>query len=285
MYIRPGNAQHIGSRSSQQDAFGFGDLEREKEVQEIGLIAVLADGMGGHAFGDEASKLAVKTCLDRYAELARNTTIDEALDKLVELADNSVSGFAVNQGESGNVGTTLSMLVIHSSELYWRSVGDSRLYLWRDPYLCQITRDHVYAFELDEEARLGVISTESAFNHPQRDAVTSFIGQAPPQLVDKNRRPFRLLAGDQLLLCSDGLFKSLPEPGIVACLRQSISPQEVAEALVQMALAQNLTYQDNVTVMILECDAGQATKSTHARKQTLFSRLCKRFRRKGQRKS
>lgn len=276
MRMTPGNAQHIGQRSSQQDAFGFSDTEDEAFTDQAGVLAVLADGMGGLAYGAEASRLAVQTIIQTYGELALEQSIPVALDTAIKAADEAVALLAESRHESGNVGTTVVAVVVRAGQLFWRSAGDSRLYLWRKPYLSQVTADHDYGRVLDSDVEAGWLSREEARNNPQRRALTSFVGQGPLSAIDANRRPFTLQAGDQLLLCSDGLYNSLATRRMIEVLEYSLDPHVAAESLVEHALAQGLPRQDNVTALVMAFEDGAVTVSrkTGPRQPGLLQRLC-----------
>lgn len=255
MRVIPGNAQAIGQRTEQQDAFGFSDVDNTDLTRRIGVLAVLADGMGGLAHGGEASRLAVRTFLAEYeATVLCGADLSEALDQSLRRADAAVVEFAEQRGEPGNVGCTLVALTIHEHHLHWRSVGDSRLYLWRRPGLTRLTEDHDYGRLLDQEVAAGRLDAGTAARDPARRALTSYVGQGPMNAVDGNRRPLWLASGDRLLICSDGLYTALDEPAIATRVAQALTPQEAAESLVESTLVCDLPGQDNVTVLVLECD-------------------------------
>jgi serine/threonine protein phosphatase PrpC len=270
MHIKPGNAQHIGRRSTQQDAFGFTDIHDYKLAHKIGSLCVLADGMGGHAYGADAAKTAVSIALETFPQVALNSNIGEALDEIIRRADQSVVELSQERGEPGNMGTTLLLVAIHNEWIHWRSVGDSRIYLWRDPYLCQMNREHTYGSHLDREVLRGAVSQSDAEREAQREAITSFVGQGPVSEIDSNLRGLRLRDGDHVILCSDGLFKSLDESTIMRVLKQSSGPQEAAENLLTQTLALENPRQDNVTIMLIECLTDQPTK---ARSRSLLDRF------------
>ena len=152
----------------------------------------------------------------------------------------------------GQIGTTLAAAVIKDDEFYWASVGDSRIYLYRRGRLIQLTTDHDYARELAREVELGRISPEDAANHPQCRALTSYLGSPFLQEIDRNEDPVILEEGDRILLCSDGLYKTLPEEEILKLLDDE--PQHAADNLIEATLARGKTTQDNVTVVILACE-------------------------------
>jgi protein phosphatase len=247
MQVNPGNCQHIGARSSQQDAFGFSDKDDLAFVAHGGVLVVLADGMGGMACGGEASQSAVQTFLHRYMAKPVEESVPMALLQALDAANQAVVNLAQQVGEE--VGTTLVAAVIHDEVLHWVSVGDSRLYLLRKNRLTQLTEDHVLAIALDRDAADGLISPQQAQNHPERAALTSCLGLPELDLIDQNPQPLALLAGDLVLLCSDGLYAALDEAEITAC--PDSDAQKLAEELVALALAKARAGQDNLTVAIL----------------------------------
>jgi len=248
MQVSPGNCQHIGARSSQQDAFGFSDKDDQAFVAHGGVLAVVADGMGGMAFGGEASHIAVQTFLRSYMEKLVDTSVPMALRQALDDANQAVVRLALEVGQE-NVGTTLVAAVVHANALHWVSVGDSRLYLLRHGKLTQLTQDHVLAIELDRDAANGVISAEEAQCHPDRPALTSFLGLPQLDLIDQNPESIALLDRDHLLLCTDGLYAALEEKEIADCL--SGDAQMLAEELVSRVLSKERPGQDNLTVAIL----------------------------------
>ncbi len=250
MIISPGGCQHIGDRSYQQDVFGFSDKDDLDFVAHGGVLAVVADGMGGKANGGESSEVAVSIFLQSYMAKQANETVQNALLVALQEASSAVLGLANEVGEE-NVGTTLVAAVIHGSTLNWVAVGDSRLYLTRNGKLTQLTVDHVFANELDRDAANGKISREEAANHPERPALTSYLGLNPLELIDKNPGPFFLLPKDQLLLCSDGLYTALESKEVTALYANN--PQKTAEGLVARVLGKKRLGQDNLTVAVLGC--------------------------------
>lgn len=252
MIVHPGNCQHIGARASQQDAFGFSDKDDQAFVAHGGVLAVVADGMGGMASGGEASSLAVNAFLRAYMSKQSDEAIPAALSRALDAANQEVNALSLGLDEE-NAGTTLVAAVIHGDALFWVSVGDSRLYLWRDNQLTQLNQDHIYANDLDRDAASGAISREDAENHPERRSLTSYLGISPLELIDRNPMPFRLVAGDRLLLCSDGFYAALEEAEIVRFSGRDA--QQTAEDMVGLALAKERAGQDNLTIAILACEA------------------------------
>lgn len=251
MQISPGNCQHIGARSSQQDAFGFSDKDDIPFLTHGGVLAIVADGMGGMSHGGEASHLTVKIYLQCYMEKLFDEAIPAAMSRALNEANQAVVNLSQEVGEE-NVGTTLVAAVVHDNALHWVSVGDSRLYLLRQGRLTQLTQDHVLAVELDRDAANGLISLADAQSHPERPALTSYLGLPELDLIDQNPEPFPLLAGDQLLLCSDGLYSAVDANEIAACC--NVDSQQLAEVLIATVLSKDRPGQDNLTVVILGLD-------------------------------
>jgi protein phosphatase len=250
MIISPGNCQHIGARASQQDAFGFSDKDDPAFVEHGGVLAVVADGMGGLAYGDEASQCAVHAFLQSYMAKPAEQSVPAALLQALDEANQAVSLLSHWLG-AVELGTTLLAAVIHDQALHWLSVGDSRLYLWRAGQLTQLSQDHSYADDLDRAAANGIISDAEATNHPERRSLTSYLGLRCLDLIDRNSESFPLWAGDRLLLCSDGLYAALEESEVAPLF--SRDAQQTAEDLVAFVLAQQRRGQDNLTVAILAC--------------------------------
>ena len=252
MLVSPGNCQHIGDRNTQQDAFGFSDIDDQAFVNHGGVLAVVADGMGGMANGGEASHLAVRVFLQSYMAKPATEIVPAALLQALHDANQAVVDLAQQVGEE-HVGTTLVAAVIHDDSLHWVSVGDSRLYLWRDQKSTQLSEDHVYAIDLDRDVADGRISRDTAENHPDRLALTSYLGLEPLKIIDQNPEPFKLLVGDQILLCSDGLYAAL-EDSDWASTANSTDAQQTAEELIALVMDMNRQGQDNLTIAIIRCN-------------------------------
>jgi len=260
--IFPGNAQIIGAREEQQDAFGFSQINEEISLNHSGILAVLADGMGGLQMGREAAQLAVKTMLQEFAGLSEkvllsgestshsvNESISQMLWDILAEANQVVYEAAQQKGLACKVGTTLIATVVHKNKLYWVSVGDSRIYLFRNRELSQLNIEHIYGRELDKQVLSGVIAWEAAQLNPEREALTSYVGLPELLEVDRNIKEFPLQAGDRVMLCSDGLYRALSIEEIKGELHQA--PAEAAESLIQMVTEKGKAGQDNATLAIL----------------------------------
>ncbi|MFL6414852.1 MAG: PP2C family protein-serine/threonine phosphatase, partial [Bryobacteraceae bacterium] len=165
MKFLPGNAQHIGARSEQQDSFGFSDPSNAAFVAHAGVAAVVADGMGGLANGKAASQTASKTFLQAYESKVSSETIPDALLRSLQVANNAVLALA---RQIEGVGTTLAAAVTSEQGLFWISVGDSRVYLLREDAIQCVTTDHIYARDLDKQVARGQTTRLVAESHPER---------------------------------------------------------------------------------------------------------------------
>lgn len=224
-----GTATHIGGRDTNEDAV----------LVSEGLYAV-ADGIGGLRDGEIASRLALDT-LD--AAFAADRTVSGLLGACQE-ANRAVWGQA--NGRDNIMGTTLAALAMTSDAAgIVLHAGDSRLYRLRRGRLEQLTHDHTV---IADQIRAGELSEADACTHPHRFVLTRAIGVFPH--VDVDHSGVSCEPGDRLLLCSDGLFKTLTAGEIKGALTSEGEPQRFADQLVTAAVERKA--EDNVTAMIID---------------------------------
>jgi protein phosphatase len=236
--LRVGSASHPGRvRTINQDS--------QLISTRFPLYAV-ADGLGGHQGGEVASAIAVRT-LDE----AVNEPTLEALVAAVELANRQIRSQASSDPSLRGMGTTLCAIVLLESdgdteeEIGWVNVGDSRIYLFRDDELIQLSEDHNL---VDEMRRDGQLTDDQAAVHPQRNIITRALGIDPKVQVDASTViPYR---GDRFLLCSDGLSDELTPDQIAATMRRLAEPGDVADDLVRQANEHG--GRDNVTCVVVD---------------------------------
>jgi PPM family protein phosphatase len=239
-------------------AFGLTDVGRRRESNEddlllepeFGLYAV-ADGMGGHAAGEIASRLAIETLQDvrrRGAAANARVTDDEAAewlrDAFTEANQRICDSIRLHEERRG-MGTTVVALVHNGRGAVVGHVGDSRVYLLRGDNLLRMTSDHSW---VNEQVKLGLMSDDAAQRHPMRNIVTRALGSREDVLVDVAATP--LEPGDVFMLCSDGLNTMLADEEIRELLaRHRDDPEAACRALVQAA---NLHGgEDNITVVVV----------------------------------
>ena len=268
MQINQGCSSHIGRRQNQQDAYGFSDFEDTSFIAHGGVLAVVCDGMGGLEKGEEASRLAVKTLLDCYMAKPAEESVPAALDKAISMANREVMQLAMQTGNEGNVGTTLAAAVVYQDELFWRSAGDSRIYLQRGDQLTQLSRDHTYAQELAQNQKANEMSPEDIVNHPDGNALVSYLGVGENMDVDQNKGPVKLQSGDVLLMCTDGVYNALNDAEMIEAL-QHPDAMKAALALQHKTLDKQLINQDNLTAIVLRLQAEEGKKP-----HSFFSLAC-----------
>lgn len=267
MHLLPGNAQWIGQRDEQQDAFAFAHVAEDTFRGHGGVLAVVADGMGGLANGAEASRLAVKTFIAAYDEKTADEPIPDALLRAIEAANQAVWRLACDSDGEGNVGPTLVAAVIRGPQLFWVGAGDSRLYLYRAAgrTLTCCTPDHNLFSDLMPAVRDGQMSRQEALDHPDAGALTSFLGMKQVPKVDRNLRPL-LESGDRILLCSDGLYGTVADNELAAALGGE--PHAAAETLLDQVKTRDEPRQDNTTIVILGCEEQETLPTTRRIEQT-----------------
>ena len=245
-----GNAQDIGQRGQQQDAFAITPLEEEQVVSRAGVMAVVCVGMGGMENGAEAAQMGAVQFMSAY--LGAKETNNNTLVDAVYAANRAV--YQEFQGKTGAMaGTTLVAASVLPDGLRCVSVGDSHIYLYRKGKLYQLNRDHNYFTELMEKVNAGQMTLEEAQHHPERAHLTSFVGIEKLEKVDFNIEPVALRPGDRVLLCSDGLFKTLALREIADVLDKA-EPYRAQDALLEAVKAKAKRKQDNVTIVLLYCD-------------------------------
>ena len=223
-------------RESNQDAFLVN--------QDLGLY-IVADGMGGHSGGEVASTIAVESIEDVIAHPPKENLSPRDLmtHAYAEASRRIYDKAAFEMPELVGMGTTMVLIRQYRNSFFICNVGDSRCYLFRKPYLWQITEDHSL---VNEQLRAGLIDDDQAKNFVGRNVITRSVGYEREVMVDVFERP--LTAGDVFLLCSDGL-SGLVSDDKIAEILNTTPLQDMPAVCVQKALANGGT--DNVTVLVL----------------------------------
>ena len=241
--LQVGNLHHIGQRGSQQDSFGMSNISD----QARGVLAVVADGIGGLAGGAEISSIVTSHFLQNFT--ASSGGLDPA-EQLLRMSM-SANNLARRNAHDGINGSTVVAVILKNNQLWFVSVGDSRIYLLRDGALVQLNREHTMASQLDEDAARGRITVQEARSDKQRGALTSFIGIDNLRLIDRNLQPIQVKSGDKILLMTDGVFGTLNDEEMMAILTAA-GPYEASVNLEQAVLAKAKPKQDNFTAIIME---------------------------------
>ena len=239
-----GNVHHIGRRSYQQDAFGVSALGDEPLVRDSGVLAVLADGMGGMNNSGELSQAVVRAVLNAFGRMHGEQS--ETLAQMMRLAFDT----AQNQFAGAGAGSTLILASIRDGMLDFVSIGDSHIALWRGGALVTLNREHCLGAQLRRQAALGLKTWQQVDSDPKRAALTAYLGKDGDPEVDFPAEPIRLLPGDKIVLMSDGVYGTLDER-MLSCLLENEAVL-AADAMEKMVLTCAKPNQDNFTALILE---------------------------------
>ncbi|MFC7442388.1 Stp1/IreP family PP2C-type Ser/Thr phosphatase [Laceyella putida] len=220
------------------------------------VIAIVADGMGGHQAGDVASREAVDTIQKVLRVEDLDVSTDEKSDLLLHAvgkANERVYTLATENSHMQGMGTTTIAAIVDEHEVVLAHVGDSRAYVLHNGGLYQLTEDHSYVNLLRKH---GQITEEEARNHPQRNMIVRAVGTSEDVEVDLINTPWS--DGDLLLLCSDGLTTMVSEREIgIVMSSTSMNIEEKADKLIQLALEAGGN--DNISLILLQHTGRSAT--------------------------
>jgi PPM family protein phosphatase len=222
-------------------------------------LAVLADGMGGHACGEVASALAVEAVMAHMRtlddqRLAPSQWLD-ALSQSVQAANLAIWQHAQTRPEATGMGTTLCVLSFAHGHAYWAWVGDSRVYLWQGGLLTLLTRDDTVVNRMLDD---GTLTAEQAAHHPDSHVLSQALGtHEAVERVNVCGHPLKLTPGDRLVITSDGVHDLLPFEQWGLCL-SGLAPHEAASALIDAGKAAGSA--DNLSAVVVDiCPPRDAT--------------------------
>lgn len=243
--LRTGHVSITGNfRDNNEDNYFIDDEQR---------FFIVADGMGGQNAGEKASAIAVDIIPRQLRELMNfgGCSKDDAvhaIDRSVEQANSEIMAFSELDPSTRNMGTTVVLLVQSGDRFYIGGVGDSRVYLLRSGNLTQLTKDHSLTQALLEA---GTINEEEAKTHRYRNVLYRYLGSkdgsAGTEAIEVAPK-----SGDRFFLCSDGVTDGIEDDQITEVLMSSDDPQEIAESLVNAALAGGS--RDNITAVVVIVD-------------------------------
>lgn len=249
---RVAGAQRLGDREEQEDNFLVHDFGGEGQEADSVLL-LLADGMGGHVGGAQASHLALRAFTEQFAlpEAAEDTA--DRLSTALLFANQCLIDRVKADPALRGMGCTLIAAVVRADRVYWVSVGDSLLYLFRNGALTRLNADHSMVPILEKLVAAGELSARQAQVDPRRHQLRSAMGGTVPELIDVNSKGYPLQEGDTLLLASDGI-ESIPERKIARILeRKRVRPiQDRIDELLDLAVRRGGSGQDNTTVILLD---------------------------------
>lgn len=246
--------------------------------ESLGMLFVVADGMGGARGGAYASRLAVETICDYFYNTPNSNPNGSAPERLRAALGEANSRILVTGKEHPGLkgmGTTASAAAVLGDQAYIAQVGDSRVYAaWSNGALQQVTEDHSY---VANQVRQGMMDEAEARTHAMRNLITRALGAK--ERVEVDLYAVQIAEGDALLLCSDGLSNMVEDGDIEAALARESSPERAARSLVRQALEKGAP--DNVTAVVLQVTAAPAETSTQVKnavevlpkRKTLLGRL------------
>lgn len=255
-----------------EDRFGILALRQEEADSPPALLAVLADGIGGHRAGEVAAEMTVNLIGGYVLENGDKLPPPALLEEAITTASTTIYEQAQANRERKGMGATCACVYVLGDRLYTASVGDSRIYLLRGGAIHQLTTDHTW---IQEALERGLISTEEAHNHPNSHVIRRFLGSPTPPQVDLRLRlngsesddqalenqGLRLREGDRLVLCSDGLTDLVSDEEILAAL-ESQPARPAAESLIN--LANQRGGHDNITLLVIEVPHGSLPRPQSA---------------------
>jgi len=204
--------QVLGDRENQEDSYAYRTLENGSNS-----IFIVCDGMGGQDVGERASTMAVDKFVNEFDTGRFNANPSQNLVAVTHEANQQVCSITDENGNRMHAGTTLVAVLIQNDNLYWSSVGDSRLYILRNEDFIQVTVDHNYKEYLIEKYNAGEINMANYLKEMsgnKTEALLSFLGLDSLQLINNNVVPFKLMKDDILVIMSDGLYKLLNDSEI-----------------------------------------------------------------------
>lgn len=241
-------------RETNEDSVIYVVPSNQKLLDSKGLLAVVADGMGGHQAGEIASHTATEIIRRVYYESDKEPQL--ALTEAFQQANSEIYTAASQKTNLNGMGTTCTALVFHNQEALIAHVGDSRLYLIRSNQIYLMTEDHS---EVRELVRRGIIRQQQAKNHPDKNVILRALGTKPTVEISFWSNPFPICLGDKFLICSDGLYELVSDEEIKQDVI-SLDIQTACSNLVEKA-KQRGGY-DNITVAIFSINSDKTSPSS-----------------------
>ena len=243
LQIECGVAQTIGKREQQQDSLYCSNWKDPKALMTRGLVAAVADGIGGLVDGHLASQGAMQAIRSAFLEGSSDDSPSDRLLTYAAAAQKSV--LQINQ--TSNCGATLVSVLITGKTMQFLSIGDSRIYLYRAGALLQLNREHILRRTNEEKETF--YGTGEKLTKKRAGALTSYLGKENLTLIDRSLQPITLLPGDRIALMSDGVFNTLSEREIMAHLRRN--PETAAQEMIQDVDVHANPIQDNASVVVI----------------------------------
>ena len=240
--VAVGKLHNIGARPYQEDSSGLVELND-------GVLAIVADGMGGLSGGDKVSQKIVFTMLS-YGESLKSGQMDGILTQMVNGVNEEVNKMLGPNGLYKS-GSTLLAVLVRRHRFHWIAVGDSHIYFYHRGCLTQLNQEHNREQELLKRAAQGEISFGQARNDPKKSGLTSFVGMGKLKYVEKSLVSIPVEQGDRIVLMTDGVFNAVSDQEIASVLKRYPDVSEAAAELERMVIRRANPKQDNFTAVIL----------------------------------
>jgi PPM family protein phosphatase len=238
-----------GDREYQEDDYGLLDNIDQSQSNSEHTVMVLADGMGGHAGGDEASHTVTSTFLEAFQKA--EGSIAARLEKGMQTANDAISDAVRENASLDGMGCTLVGVSVNEAGLQWISVGDSPMWLFRDGRLIRLNEDHSMVPVLMDLVEAGRLSKKDAATDRRRSALRSAVMGGEISLVDLCEEPIAIQQSDILLIASDGI-ETLDESEIISILGEAAEDELETTAARLLAAVEkaNKPYQDNTSIIL-----------------------------------
>lgn len=234
-----GNAQIIGTREKQDDSFAT-------SIADYGVMAIVADGIGGYINGNLASRIAVETYLDEFEKKDVTANLSYYFQKSARLANDRIRD---EFGEAKG-GTTVVSVVIIDNQMYWSSIGDSNIAVFRNGRLIPVNRKENVKNWLEDQYFAGTMSREEAMGSAMDKRLVNYVGYDGFKKADESDRPNFLKKKDKVLVYSDGV-EVLSQIELEKILSKRMKAQKTAETIMNMIEQKNVRSKDNATIIIL----------------------------------
>jgi serine/threonine protein phosphatase PrpC len=250
---------HPGMAGRQnEDRFAVSSYQVSQDDPTQSVFAIVSDGIGGHRAGELAAEMAVETISHMVSQSDASRPL-EILDNAIQVTSDAIASKAKDNTQRLGMGTTCACAWVIGDRLFTASVGDSRIYLLRNESLTQLTVDHTWVQEAVEK---GILNPQDARNHPNVHVIQRYLGSSKTPQADirmrlakdesdtqsRSNQGMRLLPGDLLMICTDGLTNVVEDAEIEQAVR-GLDLQSAAQALVDLACAR--AGRDNITVVMM----------------------------------
>ncbi len=234
-----GNAQTIGTREKQDDSFAA-------SVKEYGVMAIVADGIGGYINGKLASQITVETFLDEFEKRDVTDNLTYYFQKSAMLSNERIRDeFGDTKG-----GTTVVSVVLKDDKLFWTSVGDSNIAVFRSGRLIMVNRKENVKNWLEDQYYAGAVRKEEVLSNSSDTRLVNYLGYDGFKKADESDRPIFLKKKDKILIYSDGV-ELLGQIELERMLSRKMHPQKIADAIIDAVDAHKKKKKDNATIIIL----------------------------------